>query len=82
MLSDPYLEITSEGKQEIYVQTWYLILQMLTYAPSFLQVRISAGREREVPLMGEVMAGLPHVKCGYSRVVHPPQGSLEAPVER
>jgi len=54
---------------------------MLVYGPSFLQVRISSGRKREVPLVVEAMTGLPCVKCGYSGVVHPPHGTIEASVK-
>lgn len=36
---------------------------------------------QEAPLTGEVMAGLPHAKCGYMGMVHPSRGSLEAPME-
>lgn len=78
MLSDPYLEITSEANRKYMYRLGIWLFKCWRSPPAFCK---STGREREVPLTGEVMAVLLRVKYGYSRVMHPAHGSLEAPVE-
>lgn len=53
-MCDLYMEITSEANRK------YKYRKMLMNSSSFLQARILIRREREVPPMGEVVAGLPH----------------------